>query len=201
MSNVIDSFLTHPTAEKLAYFYCDRAENNCRDPRDILSTLIHQVAQTDSGSGEDGLLKPVIDLYEDRENISPRLGLDKSRELLIQLTSIYPKTTICIDALDEVEAGARIQLFMALHDIMRRSKNRVNIFLTTRMGPYIHQQLAMFPMVELQLRPNANFDGIKRFVEIKLQSAIDDRLLLAGEVSQELKIEIRHVLTMRSNGM
>ena len=200
MSNVIDYFLTHPTAEKLAYFYCDRVEKNCRDPRNVLSTLIHQIAQTDSGFGKYGLLKPVTDLYWSGGRMSPRLGLDKSRELLIQLTNIC-QTTICIDALDEVEPEARIQLFTALKDIMRRSKNRVNVFLTTRMGPYIHQQLAMFPMVELQLRPNANFGGIKRFVEIKLQNAIDDGLLLAGEVSQELKIEIWHVLTMRSNGM
>ena len=110
MSNVIDCFLAHPSAEKLAYFYCDRAEKNCRDPRNVLSTLIHQLAQADSGSGGDGLLKPVIDIYEDGEKKSSRLSLDESRELLIQLTSIYPQTTICIDALDEVETGARMQL-------------------------------------------------------------------------------------------
>ena len=201
MSNVIDYFLAHPSAEKLAYFYCDRAEKSCRDPRNVLSTLIHQLAQTDSGSGEVGLLKPVIDVYEDREKKSSRLSLDESRELLIQLASIYPQTTICIDALDEVETGARKQLFTALKGVMERSKNRVNIFLTTRMDPDIFQRIAMFPMIELRLRPDANFGGIKRFIEIKLQSAIDGGLLLAGEVSQELKIEIWHVLSMRSNGM
>ena len=145
-------------------------------------------------------MKSLIDIYEDSEKVSSRLGLDKCRELLIQLTGMY-QMTICIDALDEVETETRIQLIMALEDIMEVSKNRVNIFLTTRLDPDIRQQVAMSRMVELRLGPDANFGGIKRFIGIKVQSTIDDGLLLAGEVSHVLKIEICHVLSKRSNGM
>jgi hypothetical protein len=37
------------TAEKLAYFYCNRAEENRREPESILNTLIQQLAQADGG--------------------------------------------------------------------------------------------------------------------------------------------------------
>jgi hypothetical protein len=50
------------TAEKLAYFYCNRAEENRREPESILNTLTQQLAQTDGGK----ILKPVVDIYEER---------------------------------------------------------------------------------------------------------------------------------------
>ena len=97
-STVIDSLFSSPAPEKLAYFYCNRAEENRREPQSILNTLIQQLAQTKS---ENGLLKPVVDIYLDREKEgqkSSRLSLVESQELLVQLTDIYPQTTICIDA-------------------------------------------------------------------------------------------------------
>ena len=50
-STVIDSLKHSSTspAEKLAYFYCNRAEENRREPHSILNTLIQQFARTGSG--------------------------------------------------------------------------------------------------------------------------------------------------------
>ena len=133
-STVIDSLFSSPTPEKLAYFYCNRAEENRQEPQSILNTLIQQLAQTESEG--DRLLKPVVDIYLDRERKgqrSSRLSLAESEELLVKLTDIYPQTTICIDALDEVETKTRIHLLKALKNIIEKSKSLVKIFATTRM--------------------------------------------------------------------
>ena len=187
-STVIDSLSSNPTPEKLAYFYCNRAEENRRDPQSILNTLIQQLAQTESE--DDKLLKPVVDIYLDRERegqTSSRLSLRESEELLVKLMDIHPQTTICIDALDEVKTKARIHLLKALKNVIEKSKNPVKIFATTRMDTDILRQFETFPRIELQ--PN-NTSDINQFVKTKLQSTIDDRLLLDGDVPDNLKIEI-----------
>ena len=197
-STVIDSLLSK--SEKLAYFYCNRAEKSLREPQSILNTLIQQLSQTESE--EDKLLKPAVDIYLARERKgqkSSRLSLGESQELLVQLMDIYPQTTICIDALDEVETGTRHLLLKALKDVIEKSKNLVKIFATTRMDTDILQQFEMFPRIELQ--PDDNIDDIGRFVKTKLQSTISDGLLLHGDVPDKLKVEICNVLCERARGM
>ena len=201
-STAIDSLLSNPTPEKLAYFYCNRAEENRREPQSILNTLVQQLAQTRTESGKNKLLKPVVDIYLDRGRkgqLSSRLSLGESQELLVQLTNIYPQTTICIDALDEVETETRLLLLKALKNIIEKSKNLVKIFATTRMDTDILRQFETFPRIELQ--PDDNIGDINRFVETKLQSTIDDGLLLEGDVTDKLKVEIFDVLCRRSRGM
>jgi CRISPR/Cas system-associated protein Cas5 (RAMP superfamily) len=185
---------------KLAYFYCNRAEDNRREPDSILSTIIQQLAQ--SHFDKNKLIKPIVDIYRHRKNegqISSRLSLSESQELLVQLTDIYPRTMICIDALDEVAEDKRKDLLKALNYVIAKSKNLVKIFATTRMNPEIVAQFKIFPRIELQ--PDDNVSDINQFVETRVKSAIDDSELLSGEVSDELKIEICEVLCKRSKGM
>jgi len=182
----------------LAYFYCNRAEENRRNPSSILNTLIQQLAQTEP----EGLLKPAVDIYQARVNVGQRssgLSLADSQELLVQLTDIYPRTTICIDALDEVEHQTRIDLLKSLRHVIERSKNLVKIFATARMDPDILLQFEKFPKIELQ--PDDNVSDIHKFVEAKVQSVIDDKQLLHGEVPDDLKVKICDALRMRSKGM
>ena len=186
--------------EKLVYFYCNRAEENRLDPQSILNTLIQQLAQTESEY--DKLLKPVVDIYLDREKKgqrSSRLSLVESQEILVQLTDIYPQTTICIDALDEVETKTRLLLLQALKSIIEKSKNLVKIFATTRMDTDILPQVEAFPRIELQ--PDDNIGDINQFVKAKLQSTIDNGQLLEGDVPDELKVDIWDALCKQSRGM
>ena len=199
-STVIDSLLSSPAPEKLAYFYCNRAEQNRREPQSILNALIQQLALT--GSAKNELLKPVVNIYRARKETgqtSSRLSLRESQELLIQLTDIYPQTTICIDALDEVETETQLLLLKALKTIIEGSENLVKIFATTRMDTDILRQFQMFPRIELQ--PDDNIGDITQFVKAKVQSTIDDGQLLEGDVPDRFKVEICDVLCKRSKGM
>jgi hypothetical protein len=183
----------------LAFFYCNRAEESRREPESILRTLIHQLAQTPS---EDNLLTPVLDVYKDRENkgqLSSRLTLKECQDLLVQLIAVYPRTTICIDALDEVDHNLRLGLLRALKHIVERSNTPVKIFATARMDTDILVQFEMFPRIELE--PDDNVDDINRFVKEKIQEAIKEKQLLHGNVPNALKDEICQVLCERSKGM
>jgi len=198
-STAIDSFLEEPdSGEKLAYFYCNRAEENRRDPESILNTLIQQLVQAEHGK----ILKPVVDIYKDREQQgqkTSRLTLQESQELLVNLTDIYPQTTICLDGLDEVDDKIRIHLLKALKQVIEKSKNLVKVFATTRNDLDILHQFEMFPRIELQ--PEDNAGDINQFVKAKIETAIADKLLIDGEVSDDLKRELCNVLCTRSKGM
>ncbi|KAF8419355.1 hypothetical protein EV426DRAFT_538792, partial [Tirmania nivea] len=197
-SSVIDSFLTTP--EKLAYFYCNRAEPSRRDPRKILCTLIQQLAQIDLGEGA-RLLTHVVDIYEKREEKgqkSAQLSLAEARDLLVQITDVYPQITICIDAMDEVDNDTRIHLLKCLNHVIQTSKNVVKIFVTTRMDVDILNQFENFPRIELQ--PDDNVSDINKFILAKVQNSIEDCLLLHGNVSNKVKIEIYNVLCQRCKG-
>jgi hypothetical protein len=180
------------------FFYCDRGEESRRNPESILRALIQQLAQTPS---KDDLPTPVLDIYKDREKagqLSSRLTLRECQDLLVQLMAVYPQTTICIDALDEVDHKLRLGLLQALKHVVERSNTLVKIFATTRMDTDILVQFEMFPSIELELD---NVDDINRFVTEKVQGAIERKQLLHGSVPDALKVEICQVLCERSKGM
>jgi len=181
------------------YFYCNRAEESRRDPESILRTLIQQLAQSPS---KDTLLTPVLDMYNGREEmgqLSSRLTLKECQSLLVQLMAEYPQTTICIDALDEVDHKVRFKLLEALRHVVERSNTLVKIFATTRMDTDILVQFEMFPRIELE--PDDNVDDINRFVKEKVQETIEGKRLLHGNVPNALKDEICQALCERSKGM
>ena len=199
-SRVIDSLRSTP--EKLAYFYCNRAEENRRDPGKVLATLIQQLAQPHSEEGTGtGLLTQVVNIYKERERKgqkSAQLSLAECQNLLVQLIDTYPQTTICIDAIDEVGNDTRIDLLKCLKHVIKTSKNVVKIFVTSRMDTDILKQFELFPRIELQ--PDDNVGDINELVQTKVQSMIDNRRLLHGKVSIELQEEITKVLCQRCKG-
>jgi hypothetical protein len=113
--------------------------------------------------------------------------------------AVYPQTTICIDALDEVDPKLRLELLEALQHVVERSSSLVKIFATTRMDIDILMQFERFPRIELE--SDGNVDDINRFVKEKVQSAIERKHLLDGNVPNALKDEICQVLCERSKGM
>jgi len=184
--------------DKMAYFYCNRAEENRRDPDSILNALIQQLVQVDN----ERVLKPIVDFYKDREQqgqTSSGLILPENQEMLIKITDIYSQTTICLDALDEIDPDKRIDLLKSLKLVIEKSKNLVKIFATSRNDPDILHQFSMFPRIDVQ--PDDNAKDIREFIKSKVELAIDDAQLLQGNVSDDLRIEICDGLGIRSKGM
>ncbi|KAF8244871.1 hypothetical protein K440DRAFT_507130, partial [Wilcoxina mikolae CBS 423.85] len=130
---------------------------------------------------------------------SSRLTLQEGQELLVKLTDIYPRTTVCLDALDEVDDKIRIRLLKSLKWVIEKSNNLVKIFATSRNDIDILYQFKEFPRIDML--SDDNFIDISEFIERRLESAIDDGELLLGDVSDSLKSEIFEVLCDRSKGM
>ena len=148
------------------------------------------------------LRKPIADAYRKRTSDGQRtskLSLLESQALLVELADVYEQTTICIDALDEVEPSTRKNQLQALKFVMEKSNSLVKIFATTRMDVDIALQFEMFPRIELQ--PDDNVSDIERFIKESIQTGIEDRELLDGAVGDDLKAEICKVLGERSKGM
>jgi len=202
-SKVIDGLAEDSTANGtctpngLAYFYCNRREENRREPESILNALIQQLAQTAGG-----ILKPVADFYMSRkqkgQSIS-RPSLQESLTLLIELVDMFPQTTILLDALDEVNNEIRLELLKSLKQVIDKSKSIVKIFGTLRNDPDILSQFNMFPWIVMD--PNDNTCDINRFIKTKLEVAIADGRLLSGHVSEKLLLDIYNVLSSRSRRM
>ena len=144
----------------------------------------------------------MIEVYKDRlqkgQKSSP-LTLKEILDILVQIRDIYPQTTMCIDALDEIDHTIRIRLLEALKYVMQYLKRRVKVFATTRMDPHIRLQFEIFPRIELQA--DDNFDDVKLFVNTSVHKAINGKLLLHGNVPLDLQVEICKVLCERSKGM
>jgi len=136
---------------------------------------------------------------EEEGQLSSRLTLKECQHLLVQLMDLYPQTTICIDALDEVDDKLRLELLKALKHVVKSSNTLVKIFATTRMDTDILMEFNMFPRIELE--PDDNVDDINRFVKEKVQDAIEQKQLLLGNVPKALENEICQVLCERSKGM
>jgi hypothetical protein len=198
IDTIVRELIESNTTEKVAYFYCNRAEENRRDPESILNALIQQLVQVDNKR----VWKPIVDIYQDRARMgqkSSRLTLQESQEILINLTDIYSQTTICIDGLDEVQRDIRIHLLKSLKLVIAKSKSLVKIFATSRNDPDILKQFSAFPKIDVQ--PDDYASDIEMFIKSKIERTVVDEQLLFGTANYELQHNICDVLATRCKGM
>ncbi|KAF8535474.1 hypothetical protein BDD12DRAFT_752039, partial [Trichophaea hybrida] len=130
---------------------------------------------------------------------SSKLSLQETQELLIKITDIYPQTTICVDALDEIDPDIRLRLLKSLKYVIEKSKSLVKIFATARNDPDILSQFITFPRIDVQ--PDDHASDISNFINSTVEHAVADAKLLHGNESNKLQLEICDVLRTRSKGM
>lgn len=185
-----------PNHEPVAFFYCNRNEPDRRDPAKILSAIVKQLAVPKLG-----LPKPVIMKYEKREAESSTrpLQLIESRDLIQELISIHPKTTIVIDALDETDPNTRRELLNALEFVVESSNGLLKIFVSSRDDNDIIRKLEKVP--NLYIQASDNEQDIKCFVHREVARVIDEGILLEGQVSCELRQRIESTLVNEARGM
>ncbi|KAL7266091.1 hypothetical protein RUND412_011377, partial [Rhizina undulata] len=195
-SSVID--MSWPTNYAVAYFYCKYGEVDRQEPTSILSTIVKQLSLL---SPEGFLPKAVISFYEEqrKDGIEFRpLGLDKSSELIQQLSKAFDQTVIIVDALDECNKETRFSLLVALKKL-RSSTEGLKIFLTSRNDDDIRLELETESEVFIQSSDNSG--DIELFVETEVEKYISTKRLLSGEVRPELKQTIKDTLVQGADGM
>lgn len=203
-SLVVDTLRNAKTSgsrEALAFFYCDRNDPENSTPETVLRAIVKQLSSLEQDSD---LLKPIVDKYERAKKAgddSEPLDLDECRELIIQMLSSYPQTNIIIDALDECHHGTRSQLISALTAIMESAPdtNLVKIFISSRDDDDIVMKLSKLPNIRIDSSDNC--EDIGKFIRSEVQNRIDNRELLRGNVSSDLRAHVIDTLIQRADGM
>jgi hypothetical protein len=169
----------------LVYFYCKRDEPDRQDPTKIMQSLVRQLSVQ---LPEHGVPGPISDEYEQREKnafSSRHLSFQECQKLIISLLDIYPQTTIAIDALDEIDRKSRKPFLESLSTIAQASRNLVKIFVSSRDDDDIILELEAVPNLYIDAADNTG--DIERFILREINSSIDRRILLRGEVDDQLK--------------
>lgn len=189
------------TKDTLAYFYCARntGEQERGDPEEILRSILRQLSCPAPGSP---ILESVQQKYRELRDEgfeSKKLTLNETRKLILDITQIYPRITIIIDALNECNTDKLPDLLDSLEEIAEQSPNPVKIMISSRDDEGLARQFSN--SVHLHIRETDNADDIKRFVEHQVEEAISKKRLLGGEVSAELKEHVIRTLVTGAQGM
>jgi Cdc6-like AAA superfamily ATPase len=121
-SKVIDSLANKPASEGVAYFYCNRNENQRRQAQQIQASFIKQLSIS---TKLDALPKPLLSLYEEKERTglaSNIISIEESESLLKDLSQMYPQTTLILDAMDECDQACRSTLLKVFSSLVESAK-------------------------------------------------------------------------------
>lgn len=199
VDSLLNDLRTRNHTEGFAYFYCDRNECERRDPDFILRAILKQLSNRVHTCS---IHKSIIYRYKLREDNASlgslcRLTLQECKELIIELLSVYPHSTIIIDGLDECDPQKRDMLLDLLQEIVMLAHNVVKIFLTSRGPPSPADCLKLIPTLVIEMD---NTEDIGRFVGISVRRSIEDRKLLHGRDDEALKELISSALTTKATG-
>jgi len=201
-SAVVDSLLQESSGQAspapIAYFYCTKnsAEPERRDPDDIMRSIVRQLSTSHGCPSK--FDERVLREYERRQEVAKIDGFETTRlqaaecvRLILDTTAVNP-ATIVLDAVDEINSNSRHILFSALNQIVQDSLNVVKIFVTSRDDAQIHAFLSN--TVAIRIRNEHNRKDIDNFVHREVCSAIRNRRILNGVVSDNLKQDLMDTL-------
>ncbi|KAM0428831.1 hypothetical protein ACHAPT_006631 [Fusarium lateritium] len=204
-SAVIDVHLTQAAeqgamAAPIAYFYCSRnsAEAGRSEPEEVFRCIARQLCRDDP----EELVNENL-LHEWEHVGRPQVGqskLDAERVMdLISKTLAANPATIVIDALDELRADKRHEVFEYLDQIVKQSPNVVKVLLTSRNDGDIVCRLDTTPNIYISAQDNRA--DIERFIDAELDKAIAQKRLLRGHVSADVRLRIILTLNHGAQGM
>jgi len=135
-SLVIDTLCKQAVEENaaVACFYFDFAAKEAQSPADVLGSVLKQVV-----AGLEEVPERIARAFRDHEKVigGRRLRLHEIVKFLKYISSSRP-TFICIDALDECQAGHRAKLLDLLNRVLQKSPGS-RLFLTGR--PHIRNDV------------------------------------------------------------
>lgn len=190
-SNVVDTLIaTHRSAPTI-YFYCNYKEDKLRTTSNIIRSLLKQLYIS---------LKPqpLDPKLLDKFGNGTSLGLDTSEELFAAALLQTQAAFVIVDALDECieeERRCLIELFKR----QLNSKCNVKFFLTSRDESDLR---GMFTEdISYQISADDTGKDIKPFVTAKIENLIQNRRILSGNVSPNLKEDLIETINNEAGGM
>ncbi|KAJ5152823.1 Galactose oxidase/kelch beta-propeller [Penicillium canariense] len=188
----------------LAYFYCSRdtAEPQRANPRSILACIARQLSRRSSSQP---IAPPTLALHKKLHSMDGSINapsIAQLRDLIKELTEIYDRSMIVVDALDECEAETRGELIDAL-EALTESVSLVKIFVSSREEGDL--RLSLQTHSGLHVTSLENGEDIRRFVEYETDSLTRKNQLLAyirkKQAKEELTKLIKEDVISKANGM
>jgi peptidyl-tRNA hydrolase len=182
----------------VAYFYCNRNEEQRRDPENVLRSFIRQLSTSPE---TDAIHDSLIQLYKEQHKTqrqrysSTKMPLRDRETLVQQLINTYSHTILVIDALDECYEKTRIQFIAVLDELVRKS-SRLKILISSRKNEDIKYQLEKKLNVGISATDNQN--DISKFVATAIK---EDERTRRNAIPSELKGKIVQTLLDKSDGM
>ncbi len=181
-----------PDQEGFAFFYCNRNEEERRDPHSVLRSYVRQLATPANRSEE--MRKKLHTLWREATLKGSELSLTACQEQLLESVNLYHRTTIVLDALDECNPSSRVKLIETFQLLLDKAEKPIRLFISSRPDRDIRECFLEKPNIEIQARHNKS--DITTFVNqeiVKHESWSD--------MSPTLREDIVKVLLGRSDGM
>lgn len=161
-SKIVDHIqgLCEASNEAFAFFYCNRNEEERRQPLSVLRSYVRQLSTRASSPG--AIRTKLRDLYREMKLKGSDLSFDTCREQLLESVNLYPKTTLVLDALDECEPTSRHRLVDMIDFLLANTRKPLKIFISSRPDADIRDRFLSRPHIEIQATDNQ--DDIEKFV-------------------------------------
>ena len=192
IDEIQDALQCNPNHEGLAYFYCNRNETERQAPLSVLRSFVRQLSTT--ASDDDSIHKNLRQLYIQTRLKASELGMNSCKDLLLEFTNLYPKTTLILDASDECDSRKRSILLETFDYILDHALRPVKIFISSRPDGDIKERFK--GRANIQIQATDNHDDIATFVQSEITKHRRWK-----KISRELQKEIVETLQERSQGM
>ncbi|KAI8675457.1 hypothetical protein NCS57_00446900 [Fusarium keratoplasticum] len=198
-SKVIDGLMdlvsSNINNEGLAYFYCDRNQEDHQQPSRVLQSLVRQLA---AKTTDELIMSFVVDVYDERKSTGfamSQLTVQECRDLVVKMLSRYSQTTIVIDGLDECNKETRHILMDALEEFLNSSSHPVKIFIASRNDGDLKARYESGQHLEIQATDNQQ--DIEQFIKDKLDKSPQFR----SKISSQTQIKIVSTFRKKSQAM
>lgn len=143
-----------PNQEGFAFFYCNRNEEERRKPLSVLRSYVRQLSTGASYPQE--MRKKIRELWKKMTLAGSELGFEACREQLLESVSLYQRTTLVLDALDECDPSSRRELVDAMEFLLSRTEKPLKVFISSRPDRDIRNRLFDKSYIKIQATHNEN---------------------------------------------
>ena len=186
---VIDHLLSHYGKQEVAYIYCDYRDKTNQNLLNIMGSILKQNLTATAIIPD-----AIVSLLESHQKQDKKVQIQDVSQMLKSAIPLTATHFLCIDALDELEPGARLELLKAL----QAEFGGTRIFLTGR--PHISSDvsriLQIHPPDAIQITPN--LVDVRAYLNHEIQL---DWELNPDDMNEQLKEEILHGIVSKAQGM
>jgi Cdc6-like AAA superfamily ATPase len=169
----------------IAYLYCDFRQKHQQKAQDLLASLLKQLSQRQST-----LPDSVQSLYDKHRKKQTRPSPDEISRTLQSVVGTYTRVMIIVDALDECQVSDGCQRMFLSEISSLQTKNRVNLFATSRYIPDVMERFKG----SMQLEIRAHDEDVRQYLDVRISQS-------SQELLENHREEIKSEITKAVDGM